>query len=38
MNFAGIGYFWDEENERFIPPQLDPSWVLDEETATWKVT
>ena len=37
MNFAGIGYTWDETNDRFIPPQPDPSWVLNEETALWEL-
>ena len=29
-NFAGIGYTWDEENDRFIPPQPHASWILNE--------
>lgn len=34
--FAGIGYSYDEENDRFIPPRPLPSWVLDEETCLWR--
>jgi len=29
-NFAGIGYTWDEENDRFIPPQPHASWILND--------
>jgi hypothetical protein len=34
--FAGIGYSYNEELDAFIPPKLFASWVLDEESATWK--
>jgi hypothetical protein len=36
-NFAGIGYFYDEVQDAFIPPKPKdfPSFVLDEETCTW---
>lgn len=34
-NFAGIGYFYDEERDAFIPPKPFPSWTLDEETCRW---
>ena len=34
-NYAGIGYIYDEERDAFIPPQPDPSWILDEETCSW---
>jgi hypothetical protein len=29
-NYAGIGFFYDEENDVFIAPQPYLSWVLDE--------
>lgn len=29
--FAGIGFYFDEENDRFISPQPGPSWTLDSE-------
>lgn len=35
-NFAGIGYTYDAERDAFIPPQPDPSWVLNEETCCWE--
>jgi hypothetical protein len=36
INFAGIGYTWDEANDRFIAPQIYQSWILNEETAQWE--
>jgi hypothetical protein len=35
-NYAGIGYFYDEARDAFIPPMPFPSWILDEETCIWK--
>jgi hypothetical protein len=35
-NFAGIGYSYDEELDAFIPAKIYPSWILDEETYSWK--
>lgn len=35
-NFAGIGFTYDEERDAFIPPKPLPSWILDEDTCTWK--
>jgi hypothetical protein len=34
-NYAGIGYTWDESRDAFIPPQIFPSWTLDESTCNW---
>lgn len=34
-NFAGIGFTYDRTKDAFIPPQPDPSWVLDEVTCLW---
>jgi hypothetical protein len=34
-NYAGIGYYYDEELDAFISPQPFTSWTLDEETAQW---
>jgi len=34
-NFAGIGYYYDESRDAFIPPHTFPSWTLDEETCNW---
>ncbi len=35
-NFAGIGFFYDEERDAFISPKPFESWILDEETCKWK--
>lgn len=35
-NYAGIGYFYDETRDAFIPPQPYPSWTLNEETCLWE--
>jgi hypothetical protein len=35
MNYAGIGYSYDEARDAFIPPQPYASWVLNEEICLW---
>ena len=35
-NYAGIGSTYDEARDAFIPPQLFPSWLLNEETCLWE--
>lgn len=30
-NYAGIGYYYDEARDAFIPPKPFPSWLLDED-------
>lgn len=35
-NFAGIGFVYDEDRDAFIPPKPFNSWVLNEDTCTWK--
>ena len=35
-NYAGIGDSYDFVRDAFIPAQPFNSWVLDEETCTWK--
>lgn len=35
-NYAGIGYTYDIQRNAFIPPKPYNSWILDEETCTWK--
>ena len=35
-NFAGIGFTYDEDRDAFIPPKPFNSWVLNENTCTWK--
>jgi hypothetical protein len=34
-NYAGIGFIYDAERDAFIPPKLDDSWTLNEETCLW---
>lgn len=34
-NYAGIGYYYDELRNAFIPPKPFPSWILNEETCLW---
>jgi hypothetical protein len=35
-NYAGIGYFYNEQRDAFIPPQPFNSWVLNENTCLWE--
>ena len=35
-NFAGIGFTYDKYRDAFIPPKPYNSWVLDQQTCTWK--
>ena len=35
MNYAGIGFTYDEDRDAFIPPKPFDSWVLDEATCLW---
>jgi len=35
FNYAGIGFFYDEGRDAFIPPKPFESWVLDEDTCLW---
>ena len=35
MNFAGIGYIYDEQRDAFIPRNPHSAWILDESTLTW---
>jgi hypothetical protein len=35
-NFAGIGYFYNENLDAFIPPQPYMSWALNQETCLWE--
>jgi hypothetical protein len=34
-NYAGIDYTYDVTRDAFIPPQPNPSWILNEFTCTW---
>jgi hypothetical protein len=35
-NYAGIGYYYDEQRDAFIPPKPYPSWVLNEFSCLWE--
>jgi hypothetical protein len=35
-NYAGIGYYYDEERDAFIPPKPFPSWILNEFSCLWE--
>jgi hypothetical protein len=35
-NYAGIGYYYDEQRDAFIPPKPFPSWTLDEFSCLWE--
>ena len=35
-NYAGIGYYFDEERDAFIPPRPYPSWLLNEDSCLWE--
>ena len=35
-NFAGTGFTYDSERDAFIPPKPYASWLLNEDTCTWK--
>jgi hypothetical protein len=37
-NFAGIGYYYDETFDAFIPPKCHSEAVLDEITCLWNCT
>ena len=35
-NYAGVGFFYDEVRDAFIPPKPEEGfWILDEETLFW---
>ena len=36
VNFAGIGYKYDQDFDAFIPPQPHPSWKLNYTTFKWE--
>jgi hypothetical protein len=35
-NYAGIGFFYNQELNAFIPPKPYNSWILNEETCIWE--
>ena len=34
-NYAGLGYYYDEIRDAFIPPKPFESWILDEFSCLW---
>lgn len=34
-NYAGIGFYYDEIRDAFIPPRPFNSWILNEEKCAW---
>jgi len=36
MNYAGVGYTYDDEADAFTAPQPYPSWLLNKELCTWE--
>lgn len=35
-NYPSVGYSYDADNNKFIPPQTYPSWTLNNETYLWE--
>jgi hypothetical protein len=35
-NYAGVGFYFDEDRNAFIPPKPFESWILDEDTCQWQ--
>ena len=35
-NYAGIGYFYNEARDAFVPPKKFESWTLNEESCLWE--
>jgi hypothetical protein len=35
-NYAGIGYFFDQSLDAFIPPKPFNSWILNESICQWQ--
>jgi hypothetical protein len=35
-NYAGIGYYYSDDLDAFIPPKPYESWILNQETCLWE--
>ena len=33
---VGAGYLYEESNNRFIPPKPFSTWILDNESVSWR--
>ena len=36
FNYAGEGYYYDEQRDAFIPPKPFNSWILNEQSCLWQ--
>lgn len=35
-NYAGIGFFYDDQRDAFVPPKPYDSWILNEDSCLWE--
>lgn len=35
-DYVSVGYLYEESNNRFIPPKPYSTWILDDDTLTWR--
>jgi hypothetical protein len=35
-NYPGVGYFYDEGLDAFIPPKPFPSWIINKDKGDWE--
>jgi len=35
-NYAGVGYYYDEQRDAFVGQKPHNSWILNEETCLWE--
>jgi hypothetical protein len=35
-NYAGVGFYYDESVDAFVPPKPYESWIFNENTALWQ--
>lgn len=34
--YAGVGFFYDEQKDRFVPPRPYETWVFNEDSYKWE--
>ena len=34
--YAGIGFFYDDQRDAFVPPKPYDSWILNEDSCLWE--
>ena len=37
-NYAGIGYFYDENLDAFIPPKPEGNYILNKDLCVWELS